>query len=103
MGLYPLWLLTHYTCYLLFNPLGRTTVVVFNVPGLEATDTTALWVCRYCDKPEFLTETDLHFDAGSKVQLHEGINGLFGRFNNIKETFVGTQFVLVACIFVGVR
>lgn len=49
-----------------------------------------------------LTQADLHFYASCKIQLHQRINGFFSGFNNIKQTFVSTNFVLVASVLIYV-
>src|SRR5690606_19202009 len=50
-----------------------------------------------------LTKTNLNFNARSQIQLHQGINSLFSRFNNIEQTLVCTYLILIPCIFVNVR
>src|SRR5690606_14531411 len=48
-------------------------------------------------------EADRDFHAGRKVQLHQSIDRLLGRLDDIQETLVRTNFVLVAGILVHVR
>src|SRR5690606_40587079 len=52
---------------------------------------------------QFLTETDLNLDPSSEIKLHQSINGFLSRLNNIQETLVRTNLVLIASVFVHVR
>lgn len=49
-----------------------------------------------------LTETDLHFDTGCQIQLHQCVYSFFGGLDNVEKTFVGTDFILVTGVFVDV-
>src|SRR5690606_26920970 len=42
-------------------------------------------------------------DPSSEIKLHQSINGFLSRLNNIQETLVRTNLVLIASVFVHVR
>src|SRR5690606_4254778 len=50
-----------------------------------------------------LTQADLNFHAGSQIQFHQRIYRLFSRLNDVEHALMGTDFVLIARVFVDVR
>ena len=46
---------------------------------------------------------DLHVYTGSQIQTHQSINGFLGWLNDVNQTQVSTDFVLIARVFVDVR
>src|SRR5690606_37994142 len=59
---------------------------------------------RYTTKTwAVLAEADLHFHASRKVELHQRVDGLVRRLNDVQHTLMGTNFILVARVFVDVR
>tara|TARA_B100001093_G_C26129644_1_gene718540 strand:- start:10 stop:249 length:240 start_codon:yes stop_codon:yes gene_type:complete len=50
-----------------------------------------------------LTQTYLDLYARRQIQLHERINGLFRRLYNVEQSFMRSDLVLVARIFIDVR
>src|SRR5690554_998728 len=50
-----------------------------------------------------LTKTNLNLNACSQIQLHQGIYGFFGRFNNVEQTLMCTYLVLITRIFINMR
>ena len=46
---------------------------------------------------------DLDVDAGGEIELHQRIDGLVGRIDDIHQALVGADFVLIARILVDVR
>src|SRR4029079_16138937 len=48
-------------------------------------------------------ELDFDVDAGGQIELHEGIDGLRGRIDNIEKTLVGAHLELFAALLVDVR
>ena len=50
-----------------------------------------------------LVQLDLNVDARREFQLHQGIDGLVRRIQDVHETLVGADFELVARILVAVR
>lgn len=55
------------------------------------------------EPPRGLAETNLHFYTCCKVELHQGIDCFLSRLNDIEQSLVGADFVLVARVFVDVR
>src|SRR5579871_3596256 len=53
--------------------------------------------------PSRSIQLDLHVDAGGKLELHQRIDRLVGRIEDVHQTLVGAQLELVACILIGVR
>ena len=49
-----------------------------------------------------LTETDLHFNAGCQIQLHQCVYSFFGGLDNVEKTLMGADFILVTSVFVDV-
>ena len=49
-----------------------------------------------------LTETDLHFDTGCQIQLHQCVYSFFGGLDNVEKTLVGADFILITSVFVDV-
>lgn len=49
-----------------------------------------------------LTETDLHFNTGCQIQLHQCVYSFFGGLDNVEKTLVGTDFILITSVFVDV-
>ena len=49
-----------------------------------------------------LTETDLHFDTGCQIQLHQCVYSFFGGLDNVEKTLMGTDFILITSVFVDV-
>lgn len=50
-----------------------------------------------------LRELNLYIYTGSKVELHQSINGLGCRLNDIEQPFIRPHFELLARLFVNVR
>src|SRR5262249_15317585 len=48
-------------------------------------------------------ELDLDVDAGGQIELHESIDGLRGRIDNVEKTLVGAHLELLAALLVDVR
>src|SRR5262245_9598707 len=48
-------------------------------------------------------ELDLDVDAGSQVQLHQRIDGLRRRIDDVEQTLVRAHFELLAALLVDVR
>src|SRR5690606_12026243 len=48
-------------------------------------------------------ELDLHVDAGGKVELHQRIDGLRGRVDDVEQALVGAHLELLAALLVDVR
>src|SRR5262249_60727214 len=48
-------------------------------------------------------ELDLDVDAGGQVELHESIDGLRGRVDNVEKTLVSAHLELLAALLVHVR
>src|SRR5499427_4917672 len=48
-------------------------------------------------------QLDLDVDAGGQVELHQGVDGLRRRIDNIEEPFVGAHFELLAAFLVDMR
>ena len=46
---------------------------------------------------------DLDVDAGGQIELHQRVHGLVGRIDDIHQTLVRTNFILIARILVDVR
>lgn len=49
-----------------------------------------------------LTETDLHFDTGCQIQLHQCVYSFFGGLDNVEKALVGADFILITSVFVDV-
>ncbi|GBH14751.1 permease component [Pseudomonas syringae pv. actinidiae] len=58
---------------------------------------------RYTTKTQVLAEADLNFHTGRKIKLHKRINGFLRWLDNVQNTLVSTDLVLVARVFVDVR
>src|SRR5690606_6430537 len=59
---------------------------------------------RYTTKTEVvLAEADLNFHTSSKVQLHQRINGFIRRLDNVQNTLVSADLVLITRVLVDVR
>ena len=50
-----------------------------------------------------LVQLNLNIDTCWKLQLHEGIDGLVRRIDDIHEPFVRPDFVLIAGVLVDMR
>ena len=50
-----------------------------------------------------LVQLDLNVDAGRQLELHERVDRLVGRVDDVHETLVRAQLVLVARVLVDVR
>src|SRR5688572_3654664 len=48
-------------------------------------------------------ELDLDVDAGREVELHQGIDGLRGRFDDVEQPLMGADLELLARLLVDVR
>jgi hypothetical protein len=48
-------------------------------------------------------QTDLNFNASSKIQFHQRINGFFRWLDNVDQALVRANFVLIARILVNMR
>src|SRR5689334_9638875 len=46
---------------------------------------------------------DLDVDTGGEVELHQGVDGLRGRIDNVEETLMGAHFKLLTTFLVDVR
>src|SRR5688572_10466959 len=46
---------------------------------------------------------DLHVHAGGEVQLHEGVDGLRARLEDVQQPLVGADLELLAALLVHVR
>src|SRR5690349_7010668 len=51
----------------------------------------------------FVSGLDLDVHAGRQVQLHQGVEGLLGRLEDVEETLVRADLELLARLLVGVR
>src|SRR6187551_2056457 len=51
----------------------------------------------------YLAETNLNFNTSSQIQLHKCINSFFSRLNNIQQTLMCTDLVLITRVFINVR
>ena len=58
---------------------------------------------RHCGTNQPSIQLDLHIHAGRQLELHERIDGLVRRIQDIHQAFVRTQLVLVARVLVDVR
>jgi hypothetical protein len=47
-------------------------------------------------------QTNLYFHPGRKIELHQRVYGFFRGFYDIQESLMGSDFVLVPCVFVDV-
>ena len=45
-------------------------------------------------------ELDLHVDPGCQIELHQRVDGLVSRVNNIHQPLMRSNFVLITCILV---
>src|SRR4029434_10620794 len=50
-----------------------------------------------------IIELDLDVDTGGKIELHESIDGLRGRVDDIEKALVGAHLELLAALLVDVR
>src|SRR5256885_14687151 len=48
-------------------------------------------------------ELDLDVDTGGQIELHESIDGLRGRIDDVEKTLVGAHLELLAALLVDVR
>src|SRR6185437_7881554 len=48
-------------------------------------------------------ELDLDVDAGGQIELHQGIDGLRGRIDNVEKALVGAHLELLAALLVDMR
>src|SRR4051812_26025891 len=48
-------------------------------------------------------ELDLDVDAGGQIELHQSIDGLRRRIDNVEKALVGTHFELLAALLVDMR
>src|SRR5215831_15680049 len=48
-------------------------------------------------------ELDLDVDAGGQIELHEGIDGLRGRIDNVEKALVSAHLELLAALLVNMR
>src|ERR1700689_5445134 len=48
-------------------------------------------------------ELDFDVDTGGQIELHEGIDGLRGRIDNVEKTLVRAHLELLAALLVDVR
>ncbi len=53
--------------------------------------------------PKALAEADLYFNACSKIELHQRIDGFIRRLDDVQYTLMCTNFALITRIFVDVR
>src|SRR5262245_767092 len=51
----------------------------------------------------FSSQLDLDVDAGRQIELHQGIDGLRRRIDDVEQTLVGTHFELLAALLVDMR
>src|SRR3954452_24120334 len=51
----------------------------------------------------WLLGLDLDVDAGRQVELHQRVEGLLGRLEDVEQTLVGADLELLARLLVGVR
>src|SRR5690606_2303820 len=51
----------------------------------------------------YLAETNLNFHTSSQIKLHKCINSFFSRLNNIQQTLMCTDLVLITRVFINVR
>jgi hypothetical protein len=58
---------------------------------------------NFCGFFAALIELDLNVHARRQFQLHQGVNGLVCRVDNVHQALVRTDFVLVTRILVDVR
>src|ERR1700730_17723894 len=49
------------------------------------------------------SELDFDVNTGGQIELHEGIDGLWGRIDNVEKTLVGAHLELLAALLVDVR
>lgn len=68
---------------------------------LLAFTTYLLLLTFYLDLAFALAKTDLDFNTGSQVQLHQGFDELFSWLDDVQQTLVGTNFVLVTRILIN--
>src|SRR6195256_2784245 len=62
--------------------------------------------CSFCPlRANWIQKSELDFDVdtGGQVELHQGIDGLRGRVDNIEEALVGAHLELLAALLVNVR
>ena len=58
--------------------------------------------CAYATSRDPLIEFDLDVHSRRQFQLHQGVHRFVGGIDDIHETFVGAQFILVPGVFVDV-
>jgi hypothetical protein len=49
------------------------------------------------------SELDLDVDAGRQIELHQRVDGLRSRIDNVEQTLVGSHLELLAALLVDVR
>src|SRR5262249_31308004 len=64
-----------------------------------------LKVCAHCRAADGIKilELDLDVDAGGQIELHESVDGLRGRIDNIEKALVRAHLELLAALLVDVR
>merc|ERR1711916_112524 len=58
---------------------------------------------RHCYYPLLLAQADLNINAGSQVQTHQRVNCFISWLDDVYQTLVSTNLILVTCIFIYVR
>src|SRR6201989_998381 len=62
--------------------------------------------CSFCPLRRTILkilELDLDVDTGGQVELHQGVDGLRGRVDNVEKALVGAHLELLAALLVDVR
>ncbi|STQ08809.1 Uncharacterised protein [Enterobacter cloacae] len=52
---------------------------------------------------DLINQADLHVYTGSQIQTHQSINGFLSWLNDVNQTLVSADFVLITRVFVNVR
>lgn len=55
------------------------------------------------DQTEVLAEADLHFHTGRQIELHQRVNGFIRWLDDVQNTLMSANLVLVTRVFVDVR
>lgn len=55
------------------------------------------------DQTEVLAEADLHFHTGRQIKLHQRVNGFIRWLDDVQNTLMSANLVLVTRVFVDVQ